>query len=97
MLRTAREKHVLLTFIEQLKFAVQIATGMDYLSSRGYIHMDLAARNCLLSHNNLVKIADFGLVSVDRERGEGCYGAHQPCLVFRHEKCQRASPCSSSM
>lgn len=63
MLRTAREKNVDLSFIEQLKFAVQIATGMDYLTTQGFIHMDLAARNCLLSSENLVKIADFGLVS----------------------------------
>jgi serine/threonine protein kinase len=64
-LRTAKEKRTRLTFIEQLKFAVQIATGMDYLSNQGFIHMDLAARNCLLGAGNLVKIADFGLVRLE--------------------------------
>merc|ERR1719281_866895 len=61
VLRTAKEKGMRLTFLESLKFAVQIATGMDHLASLGYIHMDLAARNCLLGDRNLVKIADFGL------------------------------------
>ncbi len=34
---------------------------MTYLSGIGFVHMDLAARNCLLGDNNLVKIGDFGL------------------------------------
>lgn len=68
-MRTAKEKRATLTFIEQLKFTVQIATGMDYLSNQGFIHMDLAARNCLLGGGNLVKIADFGLVRGDAMHG----------------------------
>lgn len=40
---------------------------MNYLSERRYIHMDLAARNCLLGPDNTVKLCDFGLV---------CMGAH---------------------
>jgi serine/threonine protein kinase len=35
---------------------------MDYLTKQGFVHMDLAARNCLLAEQNVVKIADFGLV-----------------------------------
>jgi len=34
---------------------------MKYVASNGFVHMDLAARNCLLTSNNIVKIADFGL------------------------------------
>ena len=35
-----------------------------------FIHMDLAARNCLVRSNNVVKIADFGLVRLfDPSRG----------------------------
>lgn len=44
--------------------AAQIASGMAYLESQNYIHRDLAARNILVSDNNTVKIADFGLARV---------------------------------
>ena len=44
----------------------QVAQGMEYLCAEGYVHMDLAARNCLLGERSLVKIAEFGLV---RPRG----------------------------
>ena len=39
----------------------QIASGMEYLSERNYIHRDLSARNCLVGSNYSVKVADFGM------------------------------------
>ncbi|XP_046746923.1 vascular endothelial growth factor receptor 3-like [Diprion similis] len=42
-------------------WAWQVSRGMQYLSAKKVLHGDLAARNILLSDNNVVKICDFGL------------------------------------
>uniref|UniRef100_A0A2I2ZEL9 receptor protein-tyrosine kinase n=1 Tax=Gorilla gorilla gorilla TaxID=9595 RepID=A0A2I2ZEL9_GORGO len=44
-----------------IRFMVDIACGMEYLSSRNFIHRDLAAQNCMLAEDMTVCVADFGL------------------------------------
>ena len=39
-----------------LKFCQEIATGMNYLSNKGFIHRDLAARNILLDNSLTCKV-----------------------------------------
>jgi len=41
--------------------AIQIASGMTYLSSQHFVHRDLATRNCLVGKQLIVKISDFGM------------------------------------
>ncbi|KAJ7307350.1 hypothetical protein JRQ81_009361 [Phrynocephalus forsythii] len=50
-----------LTLGEMLQIATQIASGMVYLASLHFVHRDLATRNCLVGHNLVVKIGDFGM------------------------------------
>uniref|UniRef100_A0A914VJA9 Protein kinase domain-containing protein n=1 Tax=Plectus sambesii TaxID=2011161 RepID=A0A914VJA9_9BILA len=52
---------VALRFKDLLSFAWQISDGMDYLSARGCIHRDVAARNVLVNEMKVAKIGDFGL------------------------------------
>ena len=39
-----------------LSYSREIANGLEYLSSRGYIHRDVAARNILLSKDGVSKV-----------------------------------------
>lgn len=44
-----------------LMFAVQISFGLEYLSQKGFVHRDVAARNVLVHDRSSAKIGDFGL------------------------------------
>ncbi|XP_041984957.1 tyrosine-protein kinase hopscotch [Aricia agestis] len=47
-----------------LKYAKDIATGMDHVSAKNVVHRDLATRNILVVNKYHVKISDFGLARI---------------------------------
>ena len=61
VLQTCKEKGFALNYVEQLHIVQQLTRGLVYLASKRYIHMDIAARNCLMGENTVCKLADFGL------------------------------------
>ncbi|CAO4362049.1 hypothetical protein L5515_001807 [Caenorhabditis briggsae] len=46
---------------DKLRFTTEAADGIAYLERSKCIHRDIAARNCLLSAKNELKISDFGM------------------------------------
>jgi len=61
VLKGYQQKRLMLTVGEILHMCKSVVCGMEHIVSHRLIHMDLAARNCLLGAKNIVKVADFGL------------------------------------
>ena len=48
-----------------LRFAIQFCDGMIHASSKGIkVHRDIKPANCLISHDGVLKITDFGLAQI---------------------------------
>lgn len=51
----------MLTVEETIDISIQICEALDHAHSNGVIHRDIKPHNILISENNLVKVADFGI------------------------------------
>jgi serine/threonine protein kinase len=61
-----------------LQLGIDIARAMNFLCSRGIIHGNLAARECLVDAEGVVKLGDFGAHTDDQETYENYEGVQQP-------------------
>ena len=73
-----------LDHFQQLEISKQLASAMMYVSGKGYVHRDLATRNCLVGDDLVVKISDFGLTRrVQLEQGEAYIGSEHDAIPIR--------------
>lgn len=63
-LRSRGRQHI--TRRDQINFAFDTCSGMEYLELKKVIHRDLAARNVLISEECVAKVSDFGLARDER-------------------------------
>ncbi|KAH9501636.1 hypothetical protein DERF_012471 [Dermatophagoides farinae] len=77
-----------LSSYDLIHFAYQISKGMEFISSHGIIHRDLAVRNILIDENKNCKVADFGLSRSIRDKDCDMYemkhGGQVPVLMYGH-------------
>ena len=59
--KSSEENPTALGFPQMLDFVCQIVSGMKHLESRNIVHKDLAARNCIISNNGVIKISDVAM------------------------------------
>ncbi|VDM97620.1 unnamed protein product [Thelazia callipaeda] len=68
LLKYLRKKGAHLGIATRYRFSKEASAGLKYLEEKHCIHRDVAARNCLLTEENLtLKICDFGLSVKERE------------------------------
>ncbi|KGN49231.1 serine/threonine/tyrosine-protein kinase HT1 [Cucumis sativus] len=86
-------EHQSLPLQKLIKFALDVARGMEYLHSQGVIHRDLKPENVLIDEDMHLKIADFGIACPEAffdplADDPGTYRWMAPEMI-KHKPCSR--------
>lgn len=71
LLHYLQQRTTSLRLSEILKLAKDVAKGMEFLHSRGIVHMDLKTANVFLDEEGNAVIGDLGVARLANEEGEG--------------------------
>jgi eukaryotic-like serine/threonine-protein kinase len=52
---------------EVLEFTIQIAKALEHAHGKGIIHRDIKPQNIMLLKNGMIKVADFGIASLEND------------------------------
>eukprot|EP00040_Diaphanoeca_grandis_P035098 m.219698 g.219698 ORF g.219698 m.219698 type:complete len:709 (+) comp33302_c0_seq1:191-2317(+) len=61
VLRSCLENKFAVRTCEQMSWAIQLASALDYVAQNRFVHMDVAARNIMVDVGHRIKLGDFGL------------------------------------
>ncbi|OWF44019.1 serine/threonine-protein kinase/receptor [Mizuhopecten yessoensis] len=77
-----------ITWPLRIKICLQTSDGMAYLHSTKptILHRDLRCANIFITHNNIVKVGDFGLIKLIQPFREMCQ-AEECCCQSHHSAC----------
>src|ERR1041385_5092370 len=79
----ARIRRGALTPLEALEVGIQVASALSATHSVGIIHRDIKPDNIMLRHDGIVKVLDFGLAKLTRERETPDTNSLAPTERFR--------------
>lgn len=64
------QKKCVLEPSEVLDFTIQIAKALEHAHSKGIIHRDIKPQNIMLLKDGMIKVADFGIASLENDMEE---------------------------
>ena len=82
--------------VQVIDWSRQIASGMAYIHKHLIIHRDLKSPNVLISHNNVLKISDFG-TSRQLSDGHSTKMSFAGTVAWMAPEVIRNEPCSEKI
>ena len=81
-----KPNNIKISVLQMIEMLRDVASGMRYLSDRGFIHRDVAARNILVGSDRNAKISDFGLSRLmESNENNAIYMAHVSITTYLND------------